>query len=92
MIIRIMGQGQFQVKSSLFDKLNKIDNRIVHFVQKGDEKAYRKGLSDLIAMIKKEGTALGTGELMESDIIVPPADMSFDEARQVFTGAGIFRG
>ena len=35
MIIRIIGQGQYQVKSSLFDDLNKIDNQIVEYVQKG---------------------------------------------------------
>ena len=29
MIIRIIGQGQYNVKSSLFDELNKIDNKIV---------------------------------------------------------------
>ena len=34
MIIRIMGEGQYNVKSSLFDDLNKIDNTIVDYVQK----------------------------------------------------------
>jgi hypothetical protein len=92
MIIRIMGEGQYNVKSSQFDKLNKIDNKIVEYVQKGDEKKYKKGLADLIGMIHREGTMLDNEDLIESDVIVPPADMTLEEARQVFRGTGIFKG
>ena len=92
MIIRIMGEGQYKVKSSLFDTLNKIDNTIVDNVQKGDEKAYKKNLAKLIGTIKKKGVALEDEELVESDIIVPPADMTMREAREVFKGTGIFKG
>ncbi len=92
MIIRVIGQGQYQVKSSLFDDLNKIDNQIVEYVQKGNEKAYKKSLAELIGRIVKEGETLDHKEIIESDIIVPPADMTLDEARQVFKGTGIFQG
>jgi len=92
MIIRIMGEGQYNVKSSNFDKLNKIDNKIVEYVQKGDEKKYKKGLADLIGMIHREGIQLDNEDLIESDVIVPPADMTLEEARQVFRGTGIFKG
>jgi hypothetical protein len=92
MIIRIMGEGQFKVKSSLFDDLNKIDNKIVEYVHKGDEKEYKKGLSKLIGTIKREGKKIDDKELVESDIIVPPADMTLKEAGNVFKGTGIFKG
>ena len=92
MIIRIMGEGQYNVKSSQFDKLNKIDNKIVEYVQKGDEKKYKKGLADLIGLIHREGIQLDNEDLIESDVIVPPADMTLEEARQVFRGTGIFKG
>ena len=92
MIIRIIGQGQFNVQSSLFDDLNKIDNKIVEYVQKGNDKNYKKSLAELIAMILHESKKVSDKELVESDIIVPPADMTIEEARQVFTGTGIFKG
>lgn len=91
MIIRIMGEGQYNVRSSLFDTLNKIDNTIVENVQKGDEKGYRKNLEKLIGTIKSKGVVLDDKELLESDIIVPPADMTLKEAREVFSGTGIFK-
>jgi hypothetical protein len=92
MIIRIMGRGQFEVKSSLFDDLNKIDNKIVEYVQKGNEKGYKKSLADLIGIITREGQMVDNKELVESDVIVPPSDMTLEEARQVFRGTGIFEG
>jgi hypothetical protein len=91
MIIRIMGEGQFRVKSSLFDALNKIDNKIVECVHKGDEKEYKKNLAKLISTIKKEGKPVDDKELVESDVIVPMADLTIKEAADVFTGTGIFK-
>lgn len=92
MIIRILGQGQFEVKSSLFDELNVIDNKIVEYVTKGDEKEYKKGLADLIGLILREGKKVPDEELIESSVIVPPNDMTLKEARQIFSGEGIFKG
>jgi PspA-Associated protein len=92
MIIRIMGEGQYRVKSGLFDDLNKLDNKIVEYVEKGDEKKYKKNLAELIKIIHKEGKAVPAKDLVESDVIVPPADMTLKEARQVFKGEGIFKG
>ncbi len=92
MIIRIMGEGQFLVNSSLFDTLNALDNRIVEHVQKGDEPEYRKLLAELIGAIQREGKPVDDTTLIESDIIVPPANMTLAEARAVFTGTGIFEG
>ncbi len=92
MIIRIMGEGQFRVDSALFDTLNTIDNRIVEEVQKGNRQEYERSLAELIGYIQREGQRIVDTELVESDIIVPPADMTLAEARDVFKGTGIFEG
>jgi len=92
MIIRIMGKGQYHVKSDLFDELDALDNKIVDFVQKGNDEAYRKTLADLIGMILKSGKKLDDRDLVASDVIVPPVDMTLAEARDVFKGTGLFKG
>lgn len=92
MIIRIMGTGQFEVKSSLFDELNTIDNMIVDCVQKGDTAGYQKKFSELIGLVLREGKKLPDDQIVESSVIIPPADMTITEARQIFTGEGIFKG
>ena len=90
MIIRIMGRGQYQVKSDLFDTLDALDNTIVDLVQKGNEDAFRKTLDELIGTILRHGTQLDDRDLVASDVIVPPADMTLAEARDVFRGTGLF--
>jgi len=92
MIIRIMGEGQYLVDSGLFDTLNRIDNRIVEQVQKGDQEAFETSLAELIRSIQREGKRVDDTMLVESDVIVPPADMTLAEARDVFKGTGIFEG
>jgi len=90
MIIRIMGEGQYRAPEALCDELNKIDNRIVALVSEGKAEEFRKELTKLISEIKEKGEAIGAEEILESDIIVPPEDLSLEEAKAVFTGSGIF--
>ncbi len=92
MIIRVMGEGQYRVDSALFDTLNEIDNRIVEDAQKGNQQEYERSLAELIGCIQREGQRIADTELIESDIIVPPADMTLAEARDVFKGTGLFEG
>lgn len=89
MIIRILGEGQFRLDDKLLGELNRIDNNIVDHVQKGDEKGFRKDLDRLISTIKEQGEPVDPVDIVPSGIIVPPEDMSFEEARQVFCGPGL---
>ena len=90
MIIRIMGEGQYDVPGSIFDELNVIDNRIVDLVAGENEAEYRMELLNLIETIKSKGKLVEASTIVESDIIVPPDDLSLQEAKDIFTGSGIF--
>ena len=89
MIIRIMGEGQYRVPSSLLDELNVIDNRIVDLVAKEDEGGYKNELARLISAVKEKGTPLDPEEIVESDLIVPPGDLTLEEAEKIFGGSGL---
>lgn len=89
MIIRIMGEGQYRVSSSLLDELNVIDNQIVDYVAKGDVDVYKDELARLVGVIKEKGTPLDPEEIVESDLIVPPVDLTLEEAKDVFSGVGL---
>lgn len=91
MIIRIMGEGQYRAPEALCDKLNQIDNRIVDLVEEGKVEEFRSELAKLIFEIKEKGEPIESEELLESDIIVPPEDLSLEEAKDVFKGSGIFK-
>jgi len=89
MIIRIAEEGQYEVPGSLLDELNIIDNKIVDLVAREKEEEYTTELSKLIEMIRSNGKKLDDSELKESDIIVPPDDLTLKEAREIFTGDGL---
>jgi hypothetical protein len=91
MIIRIMGEGQYRAPETLCDELNQIDNRIVYLVEGGKAEEFRNELAKLISKIKEKGEPIEAEEILESDIIVPPADLSLEEAKAVFRGSGIFK-
>lgn len=90
MIIRIMGEGQYRASEALCDELNQIDNRIVTLVTEGKKEEFRMELAKLISQVKEKGEAIEAKEIVKSDIIVPPEDLSLEEAREIFKGSGIF--
>ncbi|MEM2933715.1 MAG: hypothetical protein QXL78_02190 [Methanocellales archaeon] len=92
MIIRIMGDQQYEVKSSIIDRLNKIDNKIVELVAKGDEKNFKKELSRMINLVRKKGKPLDPKVIVESQLIIPPEDLTLEEAKKIFSGEGIIPG
>jgi hypothetical protein len=92
MIIRILGEGQFKLDDKHIADLNKIDNIIVDHVNKGDQIAFRKDLDKLISKVKDLGEPLDAGDIIQSDLIFPPEDLSFEEAKRIFSGNGIIKG
>ncbi|HEX7033352.1 MAG TPA: hypothetical protein VF172_10165 [Nitrososphaera sp.] len=91
-IVRIMGQGQFTVDSATLSRLNEIDNEIVAMIadgkDPGDSENFRKKLAELAEIVSKNGKPVDPKEIVESDIILPGADISIEEARQIFKGEG----
>ena len=92
MIIRIIGDQQYEVKSSILDKLNEIDNKIVGLVAKGDEDNFKKEFSKMIALVRKKGKPLDPKMIVGSHLILPPEDLTIEEAKKIFTGEGIIPG
>ncbi len=43
----------------------------------------------MLALVRAEGNELSEDELVESDVILPPRDISFAEAQGEFTGEGL---
>ena len=89
MIVRIAGEGQFKLPDGDADRLNELDNRAVAAVEQGDETGFRELWSQMLNMVASDGNELDDDELVESDVILPPRDVTFEEARGEFTGDGL---
>ena len=89
MIVRIAGEGQFQLPDEDRERLNELDNRAVSAVEQGDEAGFRELWSQMLEIVASDGNALEDDELVESDVILPPRDVTFREAEGEFTGEGL---
>jgi len=90
-IVRIMGHGQFTVDGKTLKKLNDIDNSIVKLVsqERSDDAEFKNRLTELNNIVVKNGKPLDPREIIKSDIILPSADLSIDEAKRLFRGDGV---
>jgi hypothetical protein len=84
MIIRIATEGQYEVKGMALAKLDELDNEILAAIAAGKPTEFSQALEAVLAHIRAEGTRLPDSELKESDLILPPPDISFEEARELF--------
>ena len=86
-----MGHGQFTVDTKTLKRLNDIDNAIVTLVsqERSDDVEFRKRLAELNDIVVKDGKPLDPHEIIRSDIILPSADLSVDEAKKLFRGDGV---
>ena len=89
MIVRISGEGQFKLPDEDADRLNELDNRAVSAVEQGDETGFQELWSQMLELVASDGNAVDDEELVESDVILPPRDISFEEAKGEFTGDGL---
>ena len=89
MIVRLMGEGQFRVEDSELERLNGIDNAAVAALEGGDEAGFSERLQELHAAVRAAGQRIDPSELSASDLIVPPADLTPAEARDLFKGEGL---
>ena len=89
MIVRISGEGQFKLPDEDAERLNELDNRAVAAVEQGDETGFKELWSQMLELVASDGNAVDSEELIESQVIMPPRDISFQEAKAEFNGDGL---
>ena len=92
MIVRILGEGQFQVDDAATAELNQLDTDLESAVEHSDEAAFTAALTRLLAQVRAQGSPLPVDTLEESDLILPPQDASMDEVRKMLTDEGLIPG
>jgi hypothetical protein len=88
-IVRVSGEGQYRLPDEDAARLNELDNRAVAAVEQGDETGFHELWSQMLVLVCDDGNALDDEELVESDVILPPRDVTFAEAQGEFTGDGL---
>ena len=84
-----MGEGQFELDEATCATLDQLDNAAVSALEAGDEETFRKRLGELGQTVRDRGKRLPDDDLHPSQVIVPPDDLSLEEARELFSGEGL---
>ena len=92
MIIRILGEGQYDVADDAVAGLNTLDDTLEQAVETGDDAAFAEALAGLLAAVRGAGTPLADDSLEDSDLILPPSDATVEEVRAMLTGEGLIPG
>jgi hypothetical protein len=88
-IVRIFSEGQYRIPEDARAKLQELDQQTVAVVDAGDEAAFATTFTALLDYVRSTGEKLADDALEPSDLMLPPADISFEEARSEFTGEGL---
>jgi PspA-Associated protein len=91
-IIRILGEGQYEVGDDRVDELNVLDTQVQSAVDTGDDRTVVPLLRDLLAVIRQLGVPLPEDSPVTSDVVVPAADTDLREVRALLGAEGFIPG
>ena len=89
MIVRISGEDQYRLPGEDTTRLNELENAVVSAVEGAHEDGFGEAFAALLDYVRERGEPVPDDELEGSDLILPPADLTFEEAGREFTGEGL---
>ena len=92
MIVRILGEGQVDVPDGELQSLNELDDALQTAVDGGDEEAFVQSLTALLNRVRSAGRPLPDEEIVPSDLVLPSADASLAEVRELLSDDGLIPG
>jgi hypothetical protein len=88
-IVRIAAEGQYEVGDSDTPKLRELDDAAAAACDAGNADRFRETFEQLLAFVRSTGRSVPGDELVGSDMILPPPDVTFEEACAEFSGEGL---
>lgn len=92
MIIRLLGEGQFDVADDEIDALNVLDLKLQDAIDAGDDDAFRSALAELLERVRTIGSAVPADYLGSSDLVLPAAEATVEEVRDLLGEEGLIPG
>jgi hypothetical protein len=88
-IVRILGEGQFDVPDADLERLNAIDDELIAAVDAEDETAFRAALDALLSAVREHATPHALETLDSSDLVLPAPDATLAEVRDLLGEEGL---
>ncbi len=81
MIVRVLGDGQYELDNVEADKFTNLDEALARHVEEGDEEAYHRDLDSLLDYVHRNGTAVPDDDFRPSDQVLPDPSASLAEVK-----------
>jgi hypothetical protein len=91
-IVRILGEGQLEVADAALDELNELDAQVETAVERGDEAGFAAALGALLGRVRAIGTPADPDTLAPSALILPQADATMEDVRELLSDDGLIPG
>jgi hypothetical protein len=88
-IVRVMGEGQFEVDEEVAKGLNELDEQAEQALEAGDRVRLTELLQRMAEAVRTNGARVPDDDLSPSEAIVPPPDLTLEEAQELFEGGGL---
>jgi hypothetical protein len=92
MIVRIMGEGQFDVPEEHLEELNRLDDDLTAAIDGGDHGSFQTALEALLTSVRVHGDELPEDYLGPSDLVLPGPDATLEEVSEVLGEEGLIPG
>jgi len=92
MIVRILGEGQFEVADDKLDGLNEVDARLQSAVESKDNATFEAALAEMLGMVRGAGGKCSDDYLGASDHVLPGEGSTLEEVRDLLGDEGLLPG
>ncbi len=88
MIVRILGQGKYNLDNSKSQELENLDSKLTEAVDSNDETSFGVALSNIIDFVKSEGSIADAEHFGPSDLTLPHSDSTLAELKELLGQEG----
>ncbi len=92
MIVRILGDNQYQLAESHLEQLNVLDGELEAALAGDDDEAFRTVLGRMAGLVRTEGTPEPDEFLGASDVTLPDADATREDVVAMLAEDGLVPG
>ncbi|MFE7225226.1 hypothetical protein ACFU7D_10610 [Nocardioides sp. NPDC057577] len=92
MIVRILGEGQYDLDEAAVDKLNELDAAVEAASKGTDEAVFDAALETLLEGVRSMGTAHPVDAIDSSDLILPGPGSTLAEVSEMLGDEGLIPG
>lgn len=85
MIVRILGEGQYELGDEAAVRVEKLDDDLGHALAANDPEWFDRALAAILAEVRESGTPVGESTFVPSDRALPPEGSSMDEVRELLS-------